>query len=131
MRRACIDTHALVWYLARPKRPGSVALRWLRDAGRGRAEILIPAIVPIELALLRQGGRDVAGVSHIEALLAAQPAFQLFPLDLEQAAEFVLLEAFDDPFDRLVVAAARRAEVPLITADHVIAQTALVETVWD
>jgi len=131
MKQACIDTHALIWYLSRPKRLGRAAARLLREADAGRAEILVPAIVLIELTLLREAGRNVVGMPQVEALVAAQPAFKLQPLEMTQASEFVLLESLADPFDRLVVAAARGAGVPLITADMTIDQSALVETIWD
>lgn len=131
MKQACIDTHALIWYLSRPKRLGRAASRLLRQADTGRAEILVPAIVPIELILLREAGRNVIGVPQVEALVAAQPAFKLHPLEITQASEFVLLESLTDPFDRLIVAAARGAGVPLITADMTIDESALVETIWD
>jgi PIN domain nuclease of toxin-antitoxin system len=36
----------------------------------------------------------------------------------------------DDPFDALIVAAARSMDLPLITRDHDIQASALVETVW-
>lgn len=131
MTRACIDTHALIWYLSRPKKLGRSAARRLREADAGRCEILVPAIVLVELTLLREAGRNVIGVPQVEALLAAQPAFQLQPLDLEQATEFSLLDSLPDPFDRMIVAAARSADVPLISADTVIDASALVETLWD
>ncbi|TMQ08358.1 MAG: type II toxin-antitoxin system VapC family toxin [Deltaproteobacteria bacterium] len=129
--RACIDTHALIWYLSRPKKLGRAATRRLREADAGRAEILVPAIVLIELTLLREAGRNVIGAPQVEALLAAQPAFQLQPLELPQAREFALLDSLPDPFDRLIVAAARSADAPLITADTLIDDSALVETIWD
>jgi PIN domain nuclease of toxin-antitoxin system len=129
--QACIDTHALIWYLSRPKRLGRAAARRLREADAGRCEIFVPAIVLVELTLLREAGRNVIGVPQVEALLAAQPAFQLQPLDMAQATEFALLDSLPDPFDRLIVAAARSADVPLISADTVIDASALVETIWD
>jgi PIN domain nuclease of toxin-antitoxin system len=131
MKQACIDTHALVWHLSRPKRLGRAAARLLREADAGRAEILVPAIVLIELTLLREAGRNVVGVPQVEALFNAQPAFQLQPLDMTQASEFILLESLADPFDRLVVAAARGASMPLITADTTNEESALVEIIWD
>ena len=131
MRRACIDTHALVWYLSRPKRLGRAAARILREAAAGRAEIWIPAIVPIELTLLREAGRNVVGAPQIEACLAEQPAFVLQPLDLAQAIEFSMLDALEDPFDRMVVSAARAAKLPLVTADRSIEASALVEIIWN
>ena len=131
MRRACIDTHALVWYLSRPKRLGRSARSLLREADTGRVSVLVPAIVAIELSLLREAGRDIVGVPQLEALLAAQPAFRLLPLDLPQAREFALLQSVRDPFDRLILAAARMAGAPLITADATIHSSALVEAIWD
>lgn len=97
MNQACIDTHGLIWYLSRPKRLGRAAARLLREADAGRAEILVPAIVLIELTLLREAGRNVVGVPQVEALHAAQPAFKLQPLEMTQASEFVLLESLADP----------------------------------
>ena len=103
----------------------------LRAADAGRAEIFVSAIVLVELTLLREAGRNVIGVPQVEALLAAQPAFQLQPLEMAQAREFALLESLADPFDRLIVAAARGAGVRLISADTSIDESALVETIWD
>lgn len=131
MKRACIDTHALVWYLARPARLGRRALRLLRDADAGRAEILVPAIVLIELSLLQEAGRRVPGAPQVEALVAAQPSFRIQPIDLALALEFILVSALRDPFDRMIVAAARTADAPLITADAAIEASALVETLWE
>jgi len=93
--------------------------------------VLVPAIVGIELALLRGAGRKTVGVPQLEALVAAQPAFVVLPLDLVQTKEFALLETLHDPFDRMIVAAARVAGTPLITADMGIRESALVEVVWD
>jgi len=101
VRLACLDTHALVWHLSKPARLGRAAARLLRDADAGRTAVLIPAIVAVELSLLRQAGRNTIGVPQLEAVLAAQPAFTLLPLDLAQAREFALLESLRDPFDRM------------------------------
>jgi PIN domain nuclease of toxin-antitoxin system len=131
VKRVCIDTHALVWHLSRPRRLGRAAARWLRDADGGRAHVLVPAIVAIELTLLRQAGRNTVGIPQLEALVAAQPAFSVLPLDLAQAREFALLETVRDPFDRMLVAAARAAGIALVTADTAIRDSALVDIVWD
>ncbi len=131
MKCVCIDTHALVWHLSKPKRLGKSAARLLRDADRGRVSVLVPAIVGIELALLRGAGRKTVGVPQLEALIAAQPAFSVLPLDLLQTREFALLETLPDPFDRMIVAAARVAGTPLVTADMGIRESALVDVIWD
>lgn len=131
MKRACIDTHALIWHLTDQRRLGRAAARWLRDADAGRAFIAIPAVVVIELVLLRERGRRVIGVPEIETLVRTQPTFGVVALDLAQAKEFALLGSFADPFDRLIVAAARAVAAPLITADTVIHSLAGPDVVWD
>jgi PIN domain nuclease of toxin-antitoxin system len=130
-RGVCIDTHALIWYLSKPKRLGRAAARRLRLADSGRCEVLIPAVVPVELTLLREAGRSVVGPAEVEALSRIQPAFRLVPLDIEQALDFGHLAGLGDPFDRLVVACARTSSVPLVTADARIHESALVDVIWD
>jgi PIN domain nuclease of toxin-antitoxin system len=130
MKRACIDTHALIWHATRPKRLGRAAARWLRDADAGRAQISIPAIVAIELTLLREAGRNVLGPEQVEVLLDAG-AFVLEPLDRAQVLEFARLDTVPDPFDRMIIAVARATDLPLITADEDITASALLTTIWD
>lgn len=131
MRRLSVDTNALVWHVSAPKRLGRAAARAFRAADAGHAIMLVPAIVAVELSLLRQAGRRTIGVPQLEALMTAQPAFALLPLDLAQAREFALLDSVRDPFDRMIVAAARATGTPLVTADVTIRDSALVEVVWD
>jgi PIN domain nuclease of toxin-antitoxin system len=124
------DTHALLAYL-RARRLGRAAARAFREVNGGLAAAWIPAVVPVEVALLRERGRTPVGVPQLEVTLARNPAIQLLPLDFGQAREFALLPALRDPFDRMIVAAARSVELPLITADEAITESGLVEVVWD
>lgn len=131
MKIAVIDTHALVWYLSDPKRLGKKARRHLSAVDRGRAKVLIPAIVLVELALVREAGRRVIGPVEVEAATAANANLEVLPLDLAQSREFVLLGSCADPFDRMILAAARVVGVPLVTADERIASSGLAKTMWD
>ena len=131
MRGAAIDTHALIFYLSAPRKLGKSAAHWLRDAEAGRAQVVVPSAVAIELVLLREAGRKVVGAAEVGALLAVQPSFSLLALDLDQSLEFALLGSLPELFDRLIVAAARTAGVSLITRDAVICDSGLVETIWD
>jgi len=131
VKRVCIDTHALIWYLSKPKRLGKGAARLLREVDRGRVTVLVPAIVGIELVLLRRDGRKTVGIPQLEALVTAQPGFTLFPLDLAQTRELALLESVDDPFDRMIIAAARSAGTGLVSADATIRESGLVDVVWE
>jgi PIN domain nuclease of toxin-antitoxin system len=131
VKRACIDTHALIWHLTDHRRLGRAAARWLRDADAGRASIIVPAVVLIELALLRERGRRVIGVVEIESLVRKQPAFVVAPFGIAEAKEFTLLGSFADPFDRMIVATARAGAAPLISADTMIHSLAAPDVIWD
>ena len=58
------------------------------------------------------------------------PAYQSIDLTIEQVALAEEGRPNDDPFDALIVAAARRLELPLLTRDQDIARSGLVEVVW-
>ena len=130
MKPVVLDTHAFVFYVE-GRGLGDAAKRALRQVDRGRRRAYLPAIVPIELALLRERGRVAVGVAELAATLARNPEIRVLPLDLEQAREFVALVGVRDPFDRIVVAAARTSGGVLLTADVAISRSGLVEVEWD
>ncbi len=130
MKTYVFDTHAFVWYVQGRRLPKAVS-RVLRGINAGHSGAWIPAMVPIELSLLRERGRSAIGVPELEATLARNPAIQLLPLDLAQAREFALLTSVRDPFDRLIIAAARAVCAPLLSADEAIAATGLVPVIWN
>jgi PIN domain nuclease of toxin-antitoxin system len=131
MKQFILDTHTVEWYLSAPKKLGREAARLLSLVDHSKALALIPAIVPIELTLVREAGRKVVGPMEIEALLRANPHFELAPMDIKQTIEFMLLGGIRDPFNRMVVAAARTLGAPLLTVDENITRSGLIEVIWD
>jgi PIN domain nuclease of toxin-antitoxin system len=131
MKEYVLDTHAFVWWTTRPKRLGRSAARVLRDVDAGRARAWVPSIVGVELTLLAEAGRRLIGVAEIEAATKRNEGIRVLPQELAQVAEFALLGALPDPFDRMIVAAARATERALITADATIAESGLVDVIWD
>lgn len=131
MKQIVLDTHAFIWHLSVPKRLGKAAHRVMTQVDQGKAIAIIPAIVAIELALLREAGRRVPGPPELHSLFQNHPGFRLLSLDLAQATEFMLLGSLKDPFDRLVVSAARISSAPLLTADERITHSGLTQTIWD
>lgn len=131
MKQIVIDTHALIWHLTLPKRLGKAAHRLMAQVDDGKVIALIPSIVAVELALLREAGRRVPGPPELQSLIQNHPGFQILPLDLAQATEFMLLSSLRDPFDRLIVAAARVSTASLLSADERITSSGLAEIVWD
>ena len=131
MMRAVVDTHALVWYFTRPARLGASALRHLRAAEAGRAIALVPSIALVELALLRDRGRRVPGTAEIETTLARCRGIVVAAFGPGEAHEFAMIGNVPDPFDRMMIATARAADCPLISADERIGASGLVEVMWD
>ena len=131
MKEYVLDTHAFAWWAQSPKRLGRAARKALAAVDVGRARAWIPAIVGIELTLLHEAGRRLVTAVELDAATRRNSEVRILPLDLVQANEFALLTALGDPFDRMIVAAARTTERPLITADARIQDSELVEVIWD
>lgn len=131
MKAYVLDTHAFVWWTTKPGKLGRAAKRALFAVDRGKAEALVPSIVGVELALIAEAGRRVPTPADLQAATRRNSSVRVLLQDLGQVLEFAVLPALADPFDRMVVAAARAAKLPLITADTTIADSALVDVVWD
>jgi len=131
MKEYVLDTHAFVWWVSKPARLGHEARRVLRAVDAGRARAWVPSIVGVELALISEAGRLPLGVPELEAAVKRNDEVRILAQDLAQACEFALLRSLADPFDRMVVAAARATDRPLITADTTIAASGLVDVIWD
>ena len=131
MKTVVLDTHTLVWHLSKPARLGKEAKRLLRLVDQGKARGLVPAISVVELTLIREAGRRTIGPAEVDVFLKANSSFSLFPLDLAQTIDFALLSSVDDPFDRMMIAAARCAEATLLSADARIHACGLADVAWD
>ena len=130
-----LDTHALVWYLVAPNRLGSRACATLESAEAGKATAYIPAVVMAELIMIAEK-RRVPGFALPELELVydaacRHPNFRLLSLDVQTIWSARTLRAIPDIFDRLLVAEARKINVPLLTCDPVICDSSLVEVIWD
>lgn len=131
MKEYVLDTHAFAWWAQSPKRLGRRARRALAAVDVGEARAFIPAIVGVELSLLQEAGRRLVTAADIEAATRRNREVRVLELDLAQAMEFAVLAALSDPFDRMIVAAARAIGRPLVTADANIRDSGLVDAVWD
>jgi PIN domain nuclease of toxin-antitoxin system len=130
VRRYVLDTHALIYMLQRPARLGRAARQVLRQLEAGRVEAWLPAATVAETVVLHQLGRTDADLAAIQGALEDYPSLRFLPLDLDQLDVFSSLAGFRDPFDRLIVSAARHLGAQLITRDGDIGGSGLVRTVW-
>lgn len=124
------DTHAVVWRVTAPRRLGRRAERAFDAADKGRRLCIIPAIVLVEVALLRERGRVSVDAAEILQALKGRPGYALLALDGEQALEFAALVGIKDPMDRLILSAARVSGGSLVSSEEVFDGTGI-ERLWD
>lgn len=129
---AVTDTHPLLFHAAGSGVLGTRARRHFDAAERHQALVYVPAAVIWEVSLLARVGRINLRRS-LRAFfdeLFSNPAYQPFTLTDEQVLLADELRFTRDPFDALVVAAARTLDVPLLTRDAVIRESGAVRVIW-
>jgi PIN domain nuclease of toxin-antitoxin system len=116
--RALLDTHVWVWTQEEPERLGPRTKRLLVEAGN---ENTVCPISTLEIARLVAVGDIRLSMPLSEWVMQsmAELSAQTVPVSHEVAVEaYALPGAFHrDPADRLLVAAARRNGLTLVTAD--------------
>jgi PIN domain nuclease of toxin-antitoxin system len=128
------DTHPFVHHLmGRRQRLGRKALRVFDAVKRGREIMLVPFTVLEELMLLSEIGKIRLPLPFREFVVSIRQAenFDLGVNDTDLLLEAATFTTVRDPYDRLIIAQARIAGVPLITGDEQIQESGLVRTVWD
>ena len=129
-----VDTHALVYQLiGQRRRLGARARAVFNRVERGQDTLLIPFTVLEEIMLLSEAGKIRLRLPFRELLISLMQAenFELGVNDTELLLEASALVGIRDPYDRLIVAQARIAGMPLVTADEEIQASGLVRIVWD
>ena len=128
------DTHALINRVTnRNRRLGRRARDIFDRADRGSDTIVVPFSVLEEVLLLSEVGKIRIPLPFREFVISLDKADNV---DLGVNDTAVLLEAstftsIRDPYDRMIIAQARVAGLPLITGDGKIQESGLVRTVWD
>jgi PIN domain nuclease of toxin-antitoxin system len=128
------DTHPFVHHVTgRRNRLGRRALSIFDSVKRGRETLIVPFTVLEEVMLLSEIGRIRLPLPFRDFVISIRQA-ENFDLGVNDSA--ILLEAatftiIRDPYDRLIIAQARVAGLPLITSDGKIQESGLVRTVWD
>ena len=129
---AVTDTHALLFHAAGAAALGPKARARFAAAEAGNALIYVPAAVIWEVTLLARAVRINLHrpVRTIFADLFSNPAYQPHDLTAAQLFDADELRFTRDPFDALIVAAARDLDVPLISRDTAIRESGQVRVLW-
>jgi PIN domain nuclease of toxin-antitoxin system len=129
---AVTDTHALLYHAAASARLGRNAAAHYQRAETRRAIVYVPAAVMWEVALLARGGRASLRRTPRDffADLFTNPAYQPYDLTPSQIFDADDLRFNRDPFDALIVAAARDLALPLLTRDTDIGASGAVRVIW-
>jgi PIN domain nuclease of toxin-antitoxin system len=128
------DTHPFVHHVTgRRSRLGRKALRVFDAVKRGREIMIVPFTVLEEIILLSEIGKIRLPLSFREFVVSIRQAenFDLGVNDTDLLLEAATFTTVRDPYDRLIIAQARVAGVPLITGNEQIQGSGLVRTVWD
>ena len=129
---AVTDTHPLVYHAAGGRGLGPRAAALFDRCEHGQAILYVPAAVIWECSLLARVSR-INLRRTVRAFfedLFSNPAYQ--PLDVTPDHVFVAdeLRFNRDPFDALIVAAARSVSLPLITRDVDVCESGAVTVLW-
>ena len=126
------DTHGLVYHSrGKASQLGIRARRLFQKADSGNSLIYVPTIALWEIAVLvaRRYLDLPYHFDHWCRSIENSAGFAIMPLDWLDVEEARRLP-FADPYDCLIAGTAIRLNMPLITRDHVIVDSKLVETVW-
>ncbi len=126
------DTHPLVFHAAGGGRLSPKAKAPFAAAEAGEAIVYVPAAVVWEVSMLARIVRINLHRS-VRAFfddLFSNPAYQPHDLTAAQIFDADELRFTRDPFDGLIVAAARDLALPLVTRDGLIRESGSVKTIW-
>ena len=126
-----MDTCGLLRAMFRPKDLTRLGRAIVELAEDYQAELVVPtfALVKMELEIRRDKRIRQSFPEFLAAIMEAD-YMRIEPLGTEQVALLPILLALPELRDRIIVAHAITNDAPLMTSDHVIRESGLVETVW-
>jgi PIN domain nuclease of toxin-antitoxin system len=112
MKRLLLDTEAFIWWDADDPRLGPRARASVRDAD----EVYVSAASAWEIAIKQSLGK--LQTTRDPSRAAADGGFVALPISFQHAAAIRDLASHHrDPFDRLIIAAARVEGLAIVTSD--------------
>jgi len=128
MKSYVTDTQAIVKFMMGKKVIDEKSHRIFLSAERGESIIIIPAVVLMEMLYLFEKNRIEISLFQTEDLMKSSN-YQFEPLTLEILKTASEITDIPELHDRLIAAAARYFNIPIITNDPVIRNSEFVEIV--
>jgi PIN domain nuclease of toxin-antitoxin system len=130
MPRYLLDTHALIHWQTRERIP--VRMVTTLDSAALSGNVVVATVSFWEIAFLVKKGRLVIDdlVDWEAEVISSSGIRVVDPTSVEMIESTRLPDHHGDPFDRLLVAIARRRGLVLVTADEMI-QRYEVDTIWE
>lgn len=131
---AVADTHAVIWNLFNDNRLSPKVRAFFEEAAGAGDQIGISTITLVEVVYLAEKGRvSIEAFRRLMTVLENSPSALIeIPFDrvIVQALIQVPRDRVPELPDRVIVATARHAGVPLITRDAEIHQAGIVPVIW-
>lgn len=129
---AVADTHALLFHASASRALGRGAAAHFAACERQQALLYVPMAVIWEVSFLARASRINLRrpIRDFFGDLFSNPAYHTFDLASEQVYLADELRFTRDPFDALIVAAARALALPLLTRDPDIRSSGAVRVIW-
>ncbi|MDR1294883.1 MAG: type II toxin-antitoxin system VapC family toxin [Bifidobacteriaceae bacterium] len=128
--RAILDTNAFLWAVREPAKLSRAASEVISDRANS---LVVPACVSWELAIKHRRGRlpEAAPIlADYAGTLARLGGAALAMSDAHTLVAGGMEWDHADPFDRMVVAIAIVENLPIVTADRIVAGAPGVRVIW-
>ncbi|MBI4722995.1 MAG: PIN domain-containing protein [Candidatus Stahlbacteria bacterium] len=125
-----VDTHALFWYLTNSMKIGKKAIEVFDKAEKGKALIYIPSIVIAELYYLNERCNYPLNFKREYERLAEVRYFCFVEFSAEDVLLFDEIANISEIHDRIIVAVAKKLDIPCLTKDEEIVKSGAIQTIW-
>ena len=133
MTSLVLDTHSVVWFLARSSRLSAGARQAIREALSSNHPVYVSAVSIVEIVYLVEKGRFPHHVftELMEVVRRSDSGIRIVPLDLDVAEKLQNIPRSEVPDmpDRIIGATAMKLGFPLVTSDTKL-QAAGLTTLW-
>jgi len=124
------DSHSLIWYLIDSPKLSFNANKSFKEIEEGKAKLLIPAIVVVEIIYIVESSKVKADLDNLIRKIQQAKNFEISPLGSNQLLCFKKQTEIPEMHDRLIVCEALLNKARVITKDREIKDSGIVEVVW-